>query len=106
MKIKQYIDQNSTRIIRLDELSKLSELSPSFLCRIFKSIIGITPVEYINKQKVFTAKLLLLETDKTVKEVSYQCGFENTNYFYEVFKKYECMTPLDYRIKNANTTSI
>lgn len=46
------------------------------------------------------SKKILLDTNKTVKEVAYDCGFENITYFFTLLKKVEGLSPSDYRKKN------
>ncbi len=101
MTAKKYIDDNIQRQISLIELGSISELSPNFLCKIFKDIVGDSPIAYMNKCKIDTSKKLLLETDRTVKKIALECGFENYSYFFTMFRKLTGMTPLEYREQNS-----
>lgn len=100
MKTKEYIDSNICHSLSLFQLSELAGLSPNFFCKIFKEIIGLSPIHYINKCRVSYAKRLLLETNKSVKEISYECGFENEPYFFTLFKRYENTSPLEFRTRH------
>lgn len=55
------------------------------------------PVEYITKIRIQQAKRLICNTDKTIKEISFATGFKDCGYFCRVFKRYELMSPVDYR---------
>jgi AraC-like DNA-binding protein len=101
MRVKKYIDNNVYKRIKLSELAEIAGLSTGFLDRIFKEIIGETPVSYINKGRIEAVKKMLLETDKSVKQIAYDCGFENDVYFYMLFKKIEGVSPLTF--KDSNT---
>jgi YesN/AraC family two-component response regulator len=101
MRVKKYIDNNVYKRIKLSELAEIAGLSTGFLDRIFKEIIGETPVSYINKVRIEAVKKMLLETDKSVKQIAYDCGFENDVYFYMLFKKIEGVSPLTF--KDSNT---
>jgi len=94
-----YIDNNPRKWFTLAELASYSGLSRNFFCRIFRDIIGVTPVEYINRQKINAAKKLLIETNYSIKAIAYELGFENDTYFYSMFKNKAGLTPTDYRQK-------
>ena len=96
---REFINSRVASRVTLSEIAHATALSPNFLCRIFKSIMGQSPIEYMNSCKINLAKKLLNETNMSVKEISYECGFENDTYFYSLFKKVEEMTPSVYRQK-------
>lgn len=95
--LKEYISNHFMYPITLDELCKVVPVSHQHLCRIFKKMVGMRPMEYVNKVRIEMAKSLLMYSKFSVKEVGEKCGFHNTNYFCKLFKKYENMTPLEYR---------
>lgn len=100
MEIKTYIDQHITARFTLADLARRADLSPNYLCKIFKSITGKNVVEYINEGKIALSKKQLLSSHQTVKEICYACGFENESYFYILFKKLEGISPSEYRRLN------
>lgn len=88
-----FIQQNYTKKISLDVISKEVNLSPGYLCRSFKTQVGSTITNYINGLRLEQAKVLLMKPDCTVKEVSYQVGFDDPLYFSRLFKKHYNMSP-------------
>ncbi|MHB1453830.1 MAG: AraC family transcriptional regulator [Saccharofermentanales bacterium] len=94
---KKYIDTRLCNHFSLGELAGIAGLSPNFLCKIFRDILGYNIFEYINSSKINMAKTLLLNTNKAVKEISIECGFQNEPYFYTLFKKTEGICPSAYR---------
>ena len=50
-------------------------------------------------QKSYDAKRFLIESNKSIKEIAYECGFENDSYFYTLFKKTEGISPSAYQRK-------
>jgi AraC-like DNA-binding protein len=68
----------------------------SFIRR-FKAATGNTPSEYIQRVKVELAKRLLEEGKESVKEVSFTTGYEDLNYFRDIFKRYTGLTPMEYK---------
>lgn len=99
MLLKDYISYHYMQTITLQELCDIVHVSPQHLCRIFKTMTGRRPMEYILQVRIEHAKELLSDTEYTVGNISYWCGFENFNYFCKVFKEIENMTPSEYRIQ-------
>ena len=63
----------------------------------FRNQFGITPLEYINRERIKLAKQLLSSQKTTITETAYQCGFTDVNYFVRLFKKSEGITPGTFR---------
>ncbi|MBN4069941.1 helix-turn-helix transcriptional regulator [bacterium AH-315-G05] len=96
-KVIDYIDQNYTQGIRLEELANLVFMNPSYFSTFFKKYNGISPTEYIARKRVYRAIEYLKSTNKTVLDIAITCGFNNTSSFNKVFKKITGKTPSDYR---------
>ncbi len=101
----QYIEQNFNNDITLDELAEVSSLSPQYLCRVFKRKLGMRPIEYIARRRISEAKLMLDESEKSVSEIGAEVGYHDPTYFGVVFRKYEGISPSEYR-RNKNTMAI
>lgn len=97
MSVLDYIDENFSRDIELEELCGIAKITPQHLCRIFKKQLDMRPMEYIAKKRIQNAKSLLLTTDKTVSEIAAECGYHDVSYFGMLFRKWENMTPGEYR---------
>jgi AraC-like DNA-binding protein len=97
MKIKEYIETNIRKRLKINELAQIANVSPNFLCSIFKKITGETIIDTINNEKIILAKMDLVNTDKRMKEISYDLGFENDTYFYTLFRKKSGISPSAYR---------
>ncbi len=92
-----YIDSNYQKTITLDELSKKGNISKFYLCRIFRDVLHISPIEYINKIRVEKATEFLRNTNMSISDIAFECGFNNISYFIKIFKKFMRTTPLKYR---------
>ncbi|RYG05907.1 MAG: AraC family transcriptional regulator [Chitinophagaceae bacterium] len=101
--VLNYISQNLTEKIAIDTLSRKAYLSRNMFFKIFKEQFGISPLEYINRERIRLAKILLAEPNSTVTDVSMRCGFSDTNYFVRLFKKSEGITPGMYRSAVRNS---
>lgn len=93
----RYIDSNLDKDISVKELSEQVHMSESHLYRIFKSEVGVSPIDFINEKKISKAAHLLRHTKMKVKEVYLQCGFNNPSYFSRLFKKVKKTTPTEFR---------
>jgi len=92
-----YISENYTQKISLDELANQYYLSKYYFCRTFKEITGYGISEYINIHRIQKAKRLLEETDLTVSDIAHNLGYESLTHFEKVFKTYMTLSPLKYR---------
>lgn len=99
-----HIDKNYANDISLAELSELIDLSPQYLCRLFKECLNMRPFEYLARRRIAQAKLLLLEDKLNVNEIARTVGYNDCSYFCAVFKKHEMLSPAEFRSlhKKAN----
>lgn len=71
---------------------------PSYLTSLFKKYTGQTVTEYINRQRIHASLNLLVSTPRiSLEEISEQVGFSDAKYFMRLFKRYEGVTPTNYR---------
>lgn len=95
-----YILDNITEELPLEELAALANLSCSQYKQKFKKQLGISPRHFINQQKIEHSKLLLLE-GMSVTDIAMLLGFTTSSYFSTVFKKYTLYTPTEYLEKES-----
>lgn len=95
--ILDYIDKNYATGITLKELAKIADLSPQYICRIFKECLNMRPFEHLTKKRIFESKKLLCETNLSINEVSKAVGYNDCSYFCVVFKRQEGVSPAEYR---------
>jgi len=102
VKVKRYIVNNIDKKITLTELSELTNLDESYLCRLFKRECRMTINEYIRTQRINEAKWLLESSDKQIMEIAHMLGFSSQSYFCAVFKKLVGVSPASYRLNHGN----
>jgi YesN/AraC family two-component response regulator len=96
-KAQEFIRKNFNRNIRLDDVATAVFLSPNYFSSLFRKITGHTFSTYLMKLRVQAARDLLKQTSIPIKEIVYQVGFEDYNYFNRTFKKIEGMPPARFR---------
>ncbi|MBQ2923206.1 MAG: helix-turn-helix domain-containing protein [Tyzzerella sp.] len=96
----KFIEENFEKNILLVDVAAAGNISPFNLNTAFKTIMGDTPMQYLNKTRIRRSMNLLYSTDLSVDDIAKQCGFQNANYFAKVFRKYLNITPTDFRRQN------
>lgn len=96
---KNYVNVNFAQDVKTEDVAKILNMSYSSFNRFFKQKTKMTFSEYLQMIRLSHSKKLLVETTKSINEISYECGFNNHSFFNRVFKKKQNCTPKDYRIK-------
>lgn len=92
-----YIDENPSEKISLSHMAALCNISPSYFSKLFaKENLGSLS-NYVNGVKLNSAKELLYSTNWPVRSVADYLGYDDCGYFIKVFKKYNGVTPMEYR---------
>lgn len=96
---KDYIKDNFSKDISLDDVSRVVGISPYYFSKIFKEGCGENFIEYLTNIRIEKAKELLMESDRSMKEICMMCGYSDPNYFSRTFKKNVGITPTEYKDK-------
>lgn len=91
----RWTNENYARKITIDEVARMTGYSKYHFCSRFKSLTGMTYLNYLNAVRVRHA-CLLLQKGETVQAVCRATGFENVSYFIQMFKKIQHVTPHQY----------
>ena len=94
-----YIEENFPEKISVEELSQRFAVGRRNFDRRFIKATGNTPVEYLQRVKIESAKKTFETTRKTINEVMYEVGYSDVKAFREVFRKITGLSPLEYRNK-------
>lgn len=105
LKVKNYISKNYMDEIRLATMASIAGMSPSAFSRFFKLHTGRNLSEYIIDLRLGYASRMLVDTSKSVAEISYACGFNNLSNFNRIFKKKKNCSPSEFR-ENFHKTRI
>lgn len=85
--------------IDLLKLAEQNNIGYSYFRKMFKKYTGISPHQYHLNLKIMRAKELILSTEKSIKEISYELGFKSIYYFSRLFKEKVGSTPTEFRNK-------
>lgn len=96
-KVKQYIDDNYSKPLKLAELADLVGMSPVAFSRFFRRRTDRTLSDYIVDIRLGHAARMLVDTTKNVSEICYECGFNNLSNFNRTFKAKRNYTPREFR---------
>ncbi len=102
VKVQRYIVNNIDKKISLADLSELTNLDESYLCRLFKRECHMTINEYIQHQRISEAKWMLESSDNSIIDISHLLGFNTQSYFCSVFKKIVGISPAKYRLNHGS----
>lgn len=95
----KFINEHLTnKNISVDLLAKKAYMSSSHFHRQFKNTLGISPIDYINSERIkFSKKLISDNSNKSIRDIAFLSGFNSVSYFNRQFKKQELIAPSQYR---------
>ncbi|WP_108868415.1 AraC family transcriptional regulator [Aquimarina aquimarini] len=98
--VVKYIKDNLTnKNITVDFLANKAYMSTSNFHKKFKNTLGVSPIDYLNAEKIKFAKRLIKQNKKLlISEIAFKSGFNNVSYFNRQFKKLEMMTPQQFKL--------
>lgn len=83
--------------ITLEKMAKIAYMSPTYFSKRFKSVTGFGFREYLNHIRIKMATDLLMETQYSISEIAAYCGYHDSNYFGDVFRRIVGVSPNKYR---------
>ncbi len=98
----QYIHEHLSNHISIERLANLCNMSKTVFYVQFKEQFGVTPLEYIIRQRIEFAKRIMTDLTLNISDICYQSGFNNVNYFIKIFKRLEGITPKVFRAIHQN----
>ena len=99
--VKKYIWDHLGESITREQLSGLAHLNKDYLNRLFKRYTGYSIIQYIQLCRIDRAKRLLSEGQKSITEVSIECGFNSPAYFTKIFLRLTGVSPKQYMAETA-----
>jgi len=100
-KVLNYIHNNYSKELTLDEIVSPLGISKGYLRKIIKQETGKTVLDIINECRVQRAKQLIANTGMPLIDIAVECGFNNRQNFYYIFKKFTTQNPQTFRKENG-----
>lgn len=97
--IEAYIRDNYSAELSMQSVAKAMNYSEAYFCKLFKQCFKVNFSAYLNEYRIRRARELLQTTRLSVREVSRECGYGDSNYFTRVFKRIVGVTPSEYRVR-------
>ncbi|MBQ9782829.1 MAG: helix-turn-helix transcriptional regulator, partial [Clostridia bacterium] len=95
--IIDYVKNHFNEINGIEDVADKFYISKFYLCRTFKKLLGVSFISYLTQVKLKHALKLLTTTDMDISEIAFECGFNSTSYFCNIFKKNFNTSPLSYK---------
>ncbi|GAB4411089.1 MAG: hypothetical protein OHK0039_15960 [Bacteroidia bacterium] len=92
-----YIRQHLDETIKIERLCDKACLSKAQFFRAFKREFGLSPIDFVNRERVRRAQRILAQPGKTPSDACYSCGFNSLSYFNRVFKRWTGLAPSAYQ---------
>ncbi|WP_235879553.1 AraC family transcriptional regulator [Robertmurraya siralis] len=96
-KMTGFIHQHYDNKLTLDDIAASGSVCRSRCCELFSKYIGQSPNTYLVRYRIKKSCEMLLETNRTISEIAFVCGFKSASYFSYVFRKETGLTPQNYR---------
>jgi len=96
-KIEDYVHAHVSESISIDSLAELAELSAFHFSRVFKQATGITPLQFVTRERMLQAQQLIRETSRSLIEIALEVGYTSPSHFAQVFRRTVGMAPTEFR---------
>ncbi|MCD1257302.1 response regulator [Paenibacillus athensensis] len=96
-RMKLYIKEHAHEDLSLERVAATVGRNPFYISKLFKEHFGTNYIDFLTECRMEMAKHLMQETDKSLKEITFEIGYNDPNYFSRVFKKAVGHSPTDYR---------
>ncbi|WP_096271077.1 AraC family transcriptional regulator [Paucisalibacillus globulus] len=101
-----YIHDHILHPITLAEVAEEANVSPNYLSSLFRKVVGVPLIEYINRKKIEESKYFLEHTNSSLLDIALLFAFNDQSYYTALFRKYNGITPKKYRQLGSNNKSL
>lgn len=98
--VSSIIDEKYQKPLTLESIAKSIHFTPNYVGTIFKSVKKMSVNRYLMHVRMKNVRLLLSNSDLSINDIAFRCGFGSITYFHTAFKKEHGITPVEYRQKN------
>ena len=95
--IEDYVHAHLAESISIQTLAELAELSPFHFSRVFKQTTGMTPLQFVIRERMLQAQQLIRETSRSLIEIALEVGYTSPSHFAQVFRRTVGVAPTQFR---------
>jgi AraC family transcriptional regulator len=96
-KVQDHVREHLAEDISVKALAKLVERSPFHFCRVFKLATGMSPLQFVRRERIGCAQQLIRETPRSLIEIGLEVGYKSPSHFARVFRRLVGVTPTGFR---------
>ena len=96
-KVEDYVSERLAEQISIETLAGLVELSPFHFSRVFKQATGMSPLQFVTRERITRAQQLVRETSHSLIEIALEVGYTSPSHFAQVFRRVVGATPREFR---------
>ena len=97
IEVVSYIKRNLNKQITLKQVADIACMTEQSFCRFFKKRTKISFSQYLNDLRISYAKELLIQSDKSIGDIAYLCGYSSDSHFCRIFKEHVGESPFKYK---------
>jgi AraC-like DNA-binding protein len=95
--VRSWLDRHFSEATGLVDLAAMAHLAPTYFAAQFRRIVGSPPMTYLRQRRLEQARMLLEQTEQSVKEIAWSVGFNQADHFHHAFRQALGQTPLEHR---------
>lgn len=96
-KVEDHVRERLAEDISAEVLAELVELSPFHFSRVFKQATGMTPLQFVTRERITRAQQLIRETSRSLIDIGLEVGYSSPSYFAKIFRRAVGVTPTEFR---------
>jgi len=96
-RVEDYVRENLAEAISIEALAERVDLSPFHFSRVFKQATGMTPLQFVTRERIARAQQLIRETSRSLIEIALEVGYTSPSHFAQIFRRVTGVTPTEFR---------
>jgi AraC family transcriptional regulator len=96
-KVEDYVRDRLAEDVPVETLAEVVELSPFHFSRVFKLATGMSPLQFVKRERIARAQQLIRETSRSLIEIALEVGYTSPSHFARVFRRVVGVTPTEFR---------
>ena len=96
-KVEDHVRDHLAEDISVEALAELVDLSPFHFSRVFKHATGMSPLQFVTRERITHAQQLIRETSRSLIDIGLEVGYTSPSYFTKVFRRVTAVTPTEFR---------